>query len=76
MRLVEFFVILASEALPACASSNANIRPLPVASAIIVHGCAAAEADAYIRAPDGGHLAVSEVTIALKRAEKASCRDL
>jgi hypothetical protein len=51
---------------------GANLRNLPIASAIIVHSCAAAEADAYIRGEGddgkvrGGAYAVSEVTLTLK----------
>ena len=62
---VNFVVIVTSlGALASCASS-ANLRHLPIASAIIVHSCAAAEADTYIR-EKGGDYAVSEVTITLK----------
>lgn len=46
---------------------GANLRNLPIASAIVVHSCAAAEADAYIRGEGrGGDYAVSEVTLTLK----------
>ena len=48
------------------ACGGANVRNLPIASAVIVHSCAAAEADTYVRGAAGGDYAVSEMTISLK----------
>lgn len=54
---------------------GANTRSLPVASAIIVHACGAAEADAYIRGglrDPGSAYAVSEFTVSVQASGEAN----